>query len=93
MSVFNRKLNAVKNHITDNRGDENVAKMIWIAVAFIIGAIILALLTWAFKTPITNWFKSVINSWFNTESSSPLKDATWIEGGGSGGTGSEAPGA
>lgn len=64
MSVFNRKLNAVKNHITDNKGDENVAKMIWIAVAFIVGAIILALLTWAFKGPISEWFSDVIDSWF-----------------------------
>lgn len=87
MSVFNRKLNAVKNHITDNKGDENVAKMIWIAVAFIVGAIILALLTWAFKGPISKWFKDVVDSWFDKDSTSPMGDANWM-----GGTGSEAPG-
>lgn len=80
MSVFNRKLNAVKNHITDNKGDENVAKMIWIAVAFIVGAIILALLTWAFKGPISEWFEGVVDSWFDKDSTSPLNSADWMDG-------------
>ena len=55
----------LRNHLRDNSGDENITKLIWISIAFIVGAILLALLTQAFKGPITRWFQSKISQWFN----------------------------
>ena len=64
--MMTRKLNAVRTHLADNRGDENVSKMIWIAIAFIVGAILLAIVTAAFNGQIKTWFNGLINSWFGT---------------------------
>lgn len=51
-------------HLFDNTAEESVAKMIWIAVAFVVGAVLIALLVLAFKGPITNWFTGDVDSWF-----------------------------
>ncbi|MBR2300442.1 MAG: hypothetical protein IKA41_00590 [Bacteroidaceae bacterium] len=59
-----RKLLAVRAHLADNRGDENVSKMIWIAIVFIVGAILLAIITAAFNGKIKTWFNGLIDSWF-----------------------------
>lgn len=55
----------IRAHLADNRGDENISKMIWVAIVFVVGAIMLLMVTNAFKGPIKNWFDSVINNWFN----------------------------
>lgn len=55
----------IRAHLCDNSGDENITKLIWISIAFIVGAILLALLTQAFKGPIKNWFVNKVNEWFN----------------------------
>lgn len=57
----------IRAHLADNRGDENISKMIWVAIVFVVGAIMLLMVTNAFKGPIKNWFDSVIDSWFNSE--------------------------
>lgn len=54
----------LRAHLTDNRGDENISKMIWIAIVFVVGAILLLLITTAFKGPISNWYNNTINGWF-----------------------------
>ena len=60
-----KNLIMLKSHLADNTGDENVTKMIWVVIVFVVGAILLALITGAFKGQITNWYNNVINSWFN----------------------------
>lgn len=85
-------MSLIRAHLADNRGDENISKMIWIAIVFVVGAVLLALVVGAFKGPISNWFKGVIDSWFNSDESSALNGAfddqgenPWA-GGGSGST-------
>lgn len=55
----------IRAHLADNRGDENISKMIWVAIVFVVGAIMLLMVTNAFKGPIKSWFDGVINGWFN----------------------------
>ncbi len=54
----------LRAHLSDNRGDENISKMIWIAIVFVVGAILLLLITTAFKGPISNWYNNTIDGWF-----------------------------
>lgn len=65
--MMTRKLNAVRTHLVDNRGDENVSKMIWVAIAFIVGAILLAIITAAFNGKITEWYNDLIAKWFTSD--------------------------
>ena len=39
----------LRAHLADNRGDENISKMIWVAIVFVVGAILLIILTSAFE--------------------------------------------
>ena len=55
----------LRAHLADNRGDENISKMIWVAIVFVVGAILLLMITTAFEGPIKNWYNGVINGWFN----------------------------
>ena len=61
-----KNLVALRAHLADNRGDENISKMIWIVIVFVVGAILLALVTGAFNGKITTWYNGLIDSWFNT---------------------------
>ena len=54
----------LRAHLADNRGDENISKMIWVAIVFVVGAILLLMITTAFQGPIKNWYNGVINGWF-----------------------------
>ena len=54
-------------HLCDNRGDENISKMTWVAIIFVVGAILLLLTTTAFKGPIQNWYKDTVAEWFSSE--------------------------
>jgi hypothetical protein len=56
----------IRAHLADNRGDENISKMIWVAIVFVVGAILLLLITTAFNGPIKTWYNNVINGWFNS---------------------------
>ena len=51
----------------NNKGDANVSKMTMIAIVFVVGAILLVLVTSAFRSPINNWFNKVTNGWFANE--------------------------
>jgi hypothetical protein len=61
-----KNLLALKAHLSNNAGDENVSKMIWIVIVFVVGAILLTLITTAFSGKISDWYRGLINSWFNT---------------------------
>ena len=51
-------------HLKDNKGDANVSKMTLIAIVFVVGAILLILITSAFRNPINRWFETVTKDWF-----------------------------
>lgn len=65
----------IKNHLTDNKGDENISKMIWVAIVFVVGAIMLLLITTAFKGPIKTWYEGVIDDWFNSDNGAYIDSA------------------
>lgn len=65
----------IKNHLTDNKGDENISKMIWVAIVFVVGAIMLFLITTAFKGPIKTWYENVIKKWFDTKNGAYIEAA------------------
>ena len=54
----------IKSHLQSNSGDTNVSKMIMVAIVFVVGAILLMIITSAFNGPITTWFNNVITEWF-----------------------------
>lgn len=58
-------MKTLRKLLKDNRGDENVSKLIWVCIVFTVGAILLLLITTAFQGQISNWYKAVIDSWFN----------------------------
>lgn len=60
-------MNFIKRHLSNNNGDENVSKMTLVAIVFVVGAILLLLITTAFKEPIQNWYNNTIDEWFNEE--------------------------
>ena len=60
-------LEKLKAHLRNNAGDANVSKMTWVAIVFVIGAILLVLVTSAFRNPINRWFDKVSNDWFASE--------------------------
>ena len=45
-------------HLHNNKGDENVSKLIWIVIAFVIGALLLSTMSVAFRTDGTGTIKS-----------------------------------
>lgn len=57
----------LRKHFKSNSGDSNVSKMTWVALVFVVGAILLVLITSAFRNPINRWFDKVQASWFNHE--------------------------
>ncbi len=57
----------LRAHLADNRGDENISKMIWVAIVFVVGAILLVMVTSAFQGPIKTWYDNVINDWFKSD--------------------------
>ena len=56
----------IRAHLADNRGDENISKMIWVAIVFVVGAILLVMVTSAFRGPIKRWYEKVVTDWFDT---------------------------
>ncbi len=57
----------INKYLFNNDADENISKMIIVAIAFVVGAILLVILASAFKGPIAEWWKGVINEWFNDD--------------------------
>ena len=43
-------------HLRDNRGDEHTARMIWVAIAFLTGAILFSVVFASISGPMHNWF-------------------------------------
>ena len=54
----------LKKHLQENNGDENVSKMTLVAIVFVVGAILLLLVTTAFKGPIKEWYDNTVAEWF-----------------------------
>lgn len=54
----------ITQHLLNNNGDESTSKMMWVAIAFVIGAILLLLTTTAFQEPVQTWYNNVIAEWF-----------------------------
>ena len=81
-----------KQLLLDNHGDENISKMIWVAIVFIAGAILLGLIAYAFRAPISQWYAKTIGSWFDNSKSRQMTDeeinarySALFDGNGSGG--------
>ena len=76
-------------HLHNNKGDENVSKLIWIVIAFVIGALLLSTMSVAFRTDgtgaISGWLNSSLENWFG--------EADGRDGFVSGGTGGSGPSA
>lgn len=60
-------LKYLKQHLRDNKGDANVSKMTLIAIVFVVGAILLIMMTSAFRGPIKDWWQSRAADWFKSE--------------------------
>lgn len=60
-NIFSR----MHNHLLDNRGDESTARLTWIAIVFVVAAIILIIMTSSFEGPILQYTENVNNDWFN----------------------------
>ena len=68
-----------KSHIQDNAGDSNVSKMVIVATSFVVGAILLIMVSSAFQGPIHTWFSNVTEDWFkeSTGSFGVLDNTPW----------------
>ena len=55
----------IKAYLRSNSGDTNVSKMIVIAIVFVVGAILLVMLTSATRGPIQHWYETVVVDWFD----------------------------
>ena len=65
-----KKFIELKSHLADNTGDENVSKLIWIVIVFVVGAALLTILSGAFDENgiINTWLTGSLDNWFqNTE--------------------------
>ena len=62
-------IKTAKKLITNNTGDENITKMVWVAIVFIVGAILLVMVSTAFNGPIHDWYQKVIRGWFDKDGS------------------------
>lgn len=60
-------LKSLKQQLRDNKGDANVSKMTLIAIVFVVGAILLVMMTSAFRGPIKDWWQSRAADWFKAE--------------------------
>ena len=58
-------LQAIKSHLQSNSGDTNVSKMIMVAIVFVVGAILLVMVTSATRGPIQHWYETVVVDWFD----------------------------
>ena len=60
-NIFSR----MRNHLRDNRGDESTARLTWVAIVFVVAAIILIIMTSSFEGPILQYTENINNEWFN----------------------------
>ena len=66
---INSMLKTMKALVRDNSGDENITKMFWVAIVFIVGAILLVMVSTAFNGPIHDLYQKIINGWFDKNGS------------------------
>lgn len=59
-----RSFAKIKTHLVDNTGDENVSKLIWIVIAFVVGGILFGIMQSAFGNQIKTWLETSLNSYF-----------------------------
>lgn len=52
-------------HLRDNTGDENLSKMISIAIVFVVGALVVGMMTWGMSGPVHNWSSHVVGGWYS----------------------------
>ena len=46
----------IRNHLADNTGDENISKMVWVVIVFVVGALIMGVFTTVFnKEELSAW--------------------------------------
>ena len=57
-------LQKLRKHITNHQGDANVSKITLVAIVFVVGALLLVMITSAFRNPVNRWFDKVQASWF-----------------------------
>lgn len=55
----------IKAHLADNTGDENITKMVWIVIVFIVGGIMIGLVTTVFNGTVSTWFNNLFADWFD----------------------------
>lgn len=60
-------ISLIKSHLCDNDGLVATPNMILIAIAFVIGSIVLVTTTAAFKEPIQQWYETTVVEWFAGE--------------------------
>lgn len=57
----------IKNHLKENSGDENISKMTWVAIIFLVGTTLFLFITAAFKGSVQNWYNDSVVVWFSGE--------------------------
>ncbi len=58
-------MSTIIKHLKNNNGDANVSKALHIAIVFVVGAILLIMMTSSFQGPIHDWFGTRMDDWFN----------------------------
>ena len=61
----------IKQHLRENCGDENVSKMTWVAIVFLVGTTLFMLTIAAFKGPIQTWYTDMVAPWFSGDRGHP----------------------
>ncbi len=54
----------LKQIFKDNKADENVTKLVWVCIVFVVGAIILAIVYAGFHDVAGPWLTNTFTSWW-----------------------------
>ena len=65
--VILKHIELIENHLSDNHGDENISKMIWIMIIFMVGLVMYLLISNVFRGSISEWYTRIMDSWFGDE--------------------------
>lgn len=58
------RVSAAKCALKNRIADENVSKVAWIVIVFLVAAIFLTVLITGFNSTIKTWFNATLGSWF-----------------------------
>ena len=62
----------IKAHLADNTGDENISKMVWLVIVFVVGAVFMAVFTTVFdEESLSGWFVNSLNNIMNGGTEGP----------------------